>query len=92
MSRREVHIISYFSRETDLARAMRSWPEYVSGAGNEVTLRDGEALVSIRLVDGEEKYVSVVGSGNGLLFERALGAALYALARDSDHLMVNCVS
>lgn len=34
----EVHVISYFSLETDLASEMSSWPEFKSGFGYAVEL------------------------------------------------------
>ena len=74
--RRETHIISYFSLPTDLAGEMRDWPEFVSGQDYSVDLKssDSSETVSVRFVeDGEERFVSVSGTGAGLLFDRVLG-------------------
>ncbi len=49
MSQREVHIISYFSLPTDLADAMRSWPEFVSGKDYSVQLRSQLGTVTVQL-------------------------------------------
>ena len=90
--KRETHIISYFSRPTDLAGEMRQWPEFVSGQEYSVDLKsaDSAETVSVRyLEDGEECYVSVSGDGAGTLFDRVLGRVIYALAGHSDNLMID---
>ena len=94
---REVHIISYFSLETDLARELGSWPEFVAGTEYSVDLKslDSDEAVQVRYVENEdERYVSVKGSGSGSgsLFDRALGRVVYALAGHSDSLMIDRVS
>lgn len=92
----EVHIISYFSTETDLAAELRSWPEFRSGAGYSVELasRDLAEAVSVHLVDStadEYAYVRVASTAPGPLFERVLGRVSYSLAAHSDNLMLNRV-
>jgi hypothetical protein len=92
---REVHVISYFSLPTDLAAEMREWPEFVTGEEYAVDLTSSPSgeTVSVRFIeDGEEHYVSVNGSGAGILFDRVLGRVIYALAAHSDHLMVERVT
>jgi hypothetical protein len=90
--KREVHIFSYFSLPTDLAAEMRGWPEFVAGQDYSVELKNpssGES-VSVRYIEeGEERYVSVAGSGNGSLFDKVLGCVIYTLAGHSDNLMVD---
>jgi hypothetical protein len=89
--KREVKIISYFSLPTDLAGEMRDWPEFVSGQDYSVDLKssDSSEAVSVRFVENsEESFVSVSGSGAGLLFDRVLGRVIYALAAHSDNLMI----
>ena len=90
--KRETHIISYFSLPTDLAGEMRDWPEFISGLDYSVDLKssDSSETVSVRFVeDGEEHFVSVSGTGAGLLFDRVLGRVVYALAAHSDNLMID---
>lgn len=87
MGVREVHILSYFSLETDLAADMRSWAEFVSGEGYEVSLASRSETVDVSLADEEEqKYVIVRGRGAGELFDRVLGRVIHALAAHSDNL------
>ena len=93
--KREVHILSYFSLETDLASEMQEWPEFVSGSGYSVDLRcptTGE-LVSVRLIptDEEPDYVAVNSPGAGGLFDRVLGRVVYRLSCHSDNLMIDRV-
>ena len=89
MSRREVHIVSYFSLPTDLADSMRNWAEFKGGEEYSVDLAspDGE-VVTVRKESGDDDYVAVVGIGNGHLFDRVLGHVVHALAAHSDNLMV----
>ena len=90
--KRETHIISYFSLPTDLASEMRGWPEFVSGQDYSVDLKssDSSETVSVRLVeDSEAHFVSVSGTGPGLLFDRVLGRVVYALAAHTDTLMID---
>ena len=89
----EVRMRSYFSLATDLAAEMRSWPEFVGGAGDAVELAssDGAETVSIAHVDEVDDpldYVRVTASVAGPLFERALGRVIYAMAAHSDHLLI----
>jgi hypothetical protein len=93
----EVHIISYFSLETDLAAEMRSWTEFRSGSGYSVELAspDGRETVSVHLVEktgAEAAYVRVICPAPGSLFDRVLGRVTYALAAHSDNLMIDRVS
>ena len=89
MSKRKVHIVSYFSLPTDLATSMRDWPEFRGGEEYSVDLAslDGE-IVTVRKETGDDTYVAVVGTGQGHLFDRVLGRVMYALAAHSDSLMV----
>ncbi len=92
----EVHILSYFSLETDLAGEMRSWSEFCSGAGYTVELEsaDRSEIVSVSLVEAtadEPAYVRVRASVPGGLFDRVLGRVTYALAAHSDNLMIDRV-
>lgn len=88
--------ISYFSLETDLANEMRSWPEFRSGSGYDVQLAtsDQAEVVSVSLVErnaDESAYVRIAGTAGGPLFDRVLGRVTYALATDSDNLIVDRV-
>ena len=89
MSKRQVHIVSYFSLPTDLAASMRDWPEFGGGEEYSVDLAssDGE-VVTVRRESGDDEYVAVVGIGDGHLFDRVLGRVTHALAAHSDNLMV----
>jgi hypothetical protein len=80
---------SYFSIATDLAAAMRDWPEFVDGSGYDVNLRSAEEEVSVRYhEDEEEPYVMIASSHVGPLFERVTGRVAYALSGHSDYLMM----
>jgi len=94
MSTQEVRILSYFSLPTDLAAASRDWPEFQSGDGYNVDLATATQTVQVRLVEpvNEDPYVTVIGRGNGRLFEQVLGAVMYALGKHSDNLIVDRVS
>lgn len=89
----EVHIVSYFSLPTDLASAMRDWPEFVEGEDYSVRLRSSENEESVEVAyvdrDGDEaSYVYVRSTAGKELFERTLGVVTYALAAHSDNLMI----
>ena len=93
----EVHIISYFSLETDLAAEMRSWREFKSGDGYSVELAspDGDEAVSVGFVQrgaDETACVRVTSPAPGALFDRVLGRVTHALAAHSDNLMIYRVS
>ena len=95
MNEPEVHIQSYFSIETDLAKSFGEWPEFVEGKDYDVLLKsnDGEE-VSTKYVDKSDdeyrdQYVEVKGNRDGPLFQRVLGYATYLLAQHSDDLMVH---
>jgi hypothetical protein len=89
MTKREVHIVSYFSLPTDLAASMREWAKFKSGEEYTVDLgaADGE-VVTVRRESGEVDYVAVVGRGEGHLFDRVLGRVVHGLAAHSDSLMI----
>jgi hypothetical protein len=89
MKKREVHVVSYFSLPTDLAASMRDWPEFKGGEEYSVDLEseDGE-VVTVRFESDEDKYVAVVGIGDGHLFDRVLGRVIHELGAHSDNLMI----
>ena len=91
MAAREVHILSYFSLPTDLAAALRNWPEFRGGQDYAVDLSDARETVTVRRIEpaDAEPYVAVSGQGDGTLFDRALGFVVHALAAHSDYLMVS---
>ena len=85
MPDRAVLIDSYFALPTDLAKAMRTWPEFVSGEAYATVLRSDAEVVSTSLEqDDGRPYVLVRGEGDGALFFRVLGQTLYTLAENSD--------
>ncbi|MCP4274190.1 MAG: hypothetical protein GY781_19885 [Gammaproteobacteria bacterium] len=94
MKEPEIHIQSYFSLETDLAKEFGSWLEFVEGKDYDVFLRsqDGEEVTTKFKVEIEDEYeykfVQVKGNRNGPLFQRVLGYAIYLLAQHSDNLTV----
>ena len=91
----EVHILSYFSLETDLAAEFQGWPEFKSGSGYNVELASNDEVVSIEFVPGTEDdspHVRIFGNTVGPLFDRALGRVTHALAAHSDSLMIDRVS
>lgn len=86
-----VRVDSYFSLPTDLAAEFRSWPEFVSGSGYQVQMESssGES-VFIRYQETETaQLMTVESAGNGDLFERVLGRALYALSAHSDTVCIH---
>jgi hypothetical protein len=89
----EVHIRSYFSLPTDLAGTMRTWSEFQSGEGYFVNLRsaDGSESISVRLLEDDNRYVSITSSSDGELFFRVIGAVTYALGAHSDNLLIDRV-
>ena len=91
VTHRTARIDSYFSLPTDLANEMREWSSYVSGSGYDVLLRSEQETVDIRFVPAsseDAQHVVVSGNGTGELFSQALGAAVYALAAQSDNVNV----
>jgi hypothetical protein len=87
-----LRIGSYFSVETDLAGEMRSWPEFVSGSGYDMDLRDASTAesVTVRYVEGgEEAHVHITGSGEGSLFDRVAGRVVHAMSAHSDSLVID---
>ena len=91
MAQRIARIDSYFSLPTDLASEMKDWNSYVSGSEYAVSLRTADETVDIRLVPAQNddtQHVVVHGTGDGLLFSHALGAAIYALTAHSDNVSV----
>jgi hypothetical protein len=89
MTKREVHIVSYFSLPTDLAASMRNWPEFRGGEEYSVDLKsEAGETVTVRLESDDDKYVAVVGIGDGPLFDRVLGRVVHELGAHSDNLMI----
>ncbi|MBI3881807.1 MAG: hypothetical protein HY301_17305 [Verrucomicrobia bacterium] len=89
---KRLRIESYFSQPTDLAGEMREWPEFVTGNGYDVDLRnpDTEETVAVRYVEsGERAFIDITATGNGSLFDRVAGRAIYALSGNSDNLTVD---
>jgi hypothetical protein len=87
-----LRIASYFSVETDLAGEMRSWPEFVSGSGYDMDLRDAstQESVTVRYIEsGEEAHVHITGSGEGSLFDRVAGRVIHAMSAHSDSLFID---
>lgn len=85
MPRRSVYIDSYFSIPTDLAAEMQAWDEFVAGSEYNVELRSEAEEVTTSLEHDEGRpFVLVDGKGDGPLFYRVLGLALWALAGHSD--------
>ena len=91
--RREIHIRSYFSLPTDLAKEMGGWPEFVNGEGYSVDLSNAATgeKVTVRLSENGEdgRFVAVASESAGALFDRVLGRVLCALSEHSDDLMVD---
>src|SRR5690349_16215922 len=90
--KREIHIRSYFSLPTDLAKEMRDWTEFVAGEGYSVELKSptsGEA-VTVRFIENaaDAPFVAVAADEAGPLFDRVLGRFVYALSENSDDLVV----
>lgn len=87
----QVRIDSYFSFPTDLAADMRNWPEFVRGKSYSVELESEDETVTVKLVpadDDDRAYVLVRGAYGGRLFLAALGYVCYAMAANSDEIVV----
>jgi hypothetical protein len=86
----DVQIVSYFTIPTDLSVSMKDWPEFRTGSGYSVDLSslDGSEVVSVRLVEGEDRFVSVASNLEGSLFFRVLGVVIYSLSANSDNLVI----
>lgn len=70
---------------------MSDWPEFVSGEGYSVDLRDisTDGVVTVRLVEKNENcYVLIVSPVLNKLFDKVAGRVIYALAANSGHVMV----
>ena len=84
-------IESYFSLPTDLAGEMSNWPEFVSGEGYSVDLKDSSTgvAVTVRLMEENESfYVTIDSPVTSQLFDQVAGRVINALAAKSDCLMV----
>jgi hypothetical protein len=89
---REIRIRSYFSLPTDLAGEMSKWPEFSSGEGYTVELKDASETVTVKYVewvDDNPAHIAVRSTSAGALFDRVLGRVIYALSQHSDDLMVD---
>jgi len=80
-------IFSYWTFDTDLAKAMGRWKEFVSGSGYSVDLRaasTGEA-VAVRLIEKDgDRWLAISSTSTGELFERALGRVALEMAKNSE--------
>lgn len=87
------HIRSYDSCPTDLAREMRDWPEFVSGLGYSVHLRDAAAgaEVTVKMTEPENDFSTVIveGTYRSSILDRALGRVVLALSEHSDDLAIH---
>ena len=77
---REIHVLSYFSLDADLAGEMREWPEFVSGSGyaSRFDVSQHRRKVAVRFVadaDGEPMHVAVSTPVAGALFDRVSDAS-----------------
>jgi hypothetical protein len=81
---------------TDLAAEMRHWPEFVSGDGYTVHLRDaGTGVeVSVQMVERDDDFPTVIveGVSRSPLFDRTVGRVIQALSEHSDDLQVDLVT
>jgi hypothetical protein len=89
----QVHIRTYDSISTDLAGEMRDWREFVSGTAYTVQLRDVRTgdEVTVVMKDTPEDFPTLIveGRSRSVLFDRAVGRVVQALAEHSDNLMVD---
>ncbi len=86
------HIRTYDSCATDLAGEMRDWPEFLSGLGYAVHLRDAAtgAEVSVRMTESDNDFSTVIveGTHRSSILDRALGRVVLALSEHSDDLAI----
>lgn len=87
-----MRIYSYFSIPTDLAAAMRDWPEFVSGEEYSVKLKDPITLehVIVQPVFEEDgaPYLSLIGDRKSKLFEKVVGRVILELQPHTDNLRI----
>ncbi len=90
--KQRLHIRTYDSIPTDLAGEMRDWPEFVSGEGYAVHLRNitSGAEVSVWMTEPENDFPTVIveGTYRSTLLDRALGRVIEALSEHSDDVDV----
>ena len=90
--REQIHIATYDSIPTDLAAEMRTWPEFLSGEGYVVKLRDEKTSddVSVWMSDDPADFPTVIVEGRPRtsLFDKVVGRVIQALAEHSDDLRV----
>jgi hypothetical protein len=67
--------------------------EFLTDTGYSVDLRseDGTEHASVRLVEGEDRYVTTRSNCNGSLIFRALGFVVYALGENNDNPAIDCM-
>jgi hypothetical protein len=84
------HIRTYDSIPTDLAGEMAGWPEFVSGEGYSVHLRDAGSgdEVSVTMTETENHFPTVLveGTSRSSILDQALGRVIQALSEHSDSL------
>jgi hypothetical protein len=87
-----LHIRSYFSLETDLAKILSTLPEFVSGKKYDIELRSQmtDEIVTTRFIrEDEVGYISVSSFSAGPLLERSVGRIVYYMSAHSDNLMIS---
>jgi len=86
-------VLSYFSIPTDLATAMSEWPEFVSGEGYSVELKDSNSgeEVSVRFVENRESadYIQISANRHESLYQKVVGRVIIDLLPHTDNLMVH---
>jgi hypothetical protein len=86
------HIRTYNSFPTNLADEMHDWPEFVSGLGYIVDLRDAAtgAEATVRITEPENHWPTVIveGTCRGSILDRVLGRVVMALSQHSDDLVI----
>ncbi len=91
--KKRLHIRTYDSIPTDLAGEMRGWPEFVSGEGYTVHLRDpaSGATASVVRTDPANDLPTVIveGTHRSSVLDRALGRVIQALSEHSDNLDIH---
>ena len=88
-----MRIYSYFSLPTDLAGAMRDWPEFVSGEDYDVELKNDSTneKVSVNLIErskDEQVFVRISANRKEGLYERVVGRVIIELQPHTDNLMI----
>ena len=88
---KSITIQSYFSIPTDLAAEMRDWPQFITGEGYSVDLRDEitGGIITVRYIEKDGDGRVVISGPSSNLLDRVVGRVVCAMSAHSDNLLVS---